>query len=64
VKAFGLLYGYKPITATVVSVGTKDTTSGAITMLTSCFAWLLRLGRWPLRPEAKSRCGLPGLRSV
>jgi hypothetical protein len=21
-------------------------------------------GFWPLRPEAKSRCGLPGLRSV
>jgi 2'-5' RNA ligase len=29
--AFGLLYGYQPITATISSVGIKDTATGAIT---------------------------------
>ena len=33
-KAFGLLAGYQPITAEVTSVGIKDTTTGAITLLT------------------------------
>jgi hypothetical protein len=33
--AFGLLYGYEPITATVTSVGIKDTATGAITPLTA-----------------------------
>jgi len=33
-KAFGLLYGYVPITTTVASIGIKDTVTGAITLLT------------------------------
>jgi 2'-5' RNA ligase len=32
--AFGLVYGYEPITATIASAGIKDTTTGAITVLT------------------------------
>jgi hypothetical protein len=34
-KAFGLLYGYQPIAATVTSTGIKDTATGTITMLTA-----------------------------
>jgi len=30
--AFGLVYGYEPVTATVASAGIKDTTTGAIAM--------------------------------
>jgi len=33
--AFGLLFGYEPITATVASVGIKDTATGTITPLTA-----------------------------
>jgi 2'-5' RNA ligase len=33
-KAFGLLQGYEPITATVGQAGIKDTATGAITLLT------------------------------
>jgi 2'-5' RNA ligase len=33
-KAFGLLYGYEPIAATVTATGIKDTATGSITMLT------------------------------
>jgi 2'-5' RNA ligase len=33
-QAFGLLAGYRPITATVTSAGIKDTATGAITLLT------------------------------
>jgi hypothetical protein len=32
--AFGLLYGYEPITATVAAVGIKDTATGAVAPLT------------------------------
>lgn len=34
-QAFGVLYGYEPITATVSAVGIKDTATGSITLLTS-----------------------------
>jgi hypothetical protein len=34
-RAFGLLYEYEQITATVTAVGTKDTATGEITLLTS-----------------------------
>jgi hypothetical protein len=30
-----LLHGYQPITATVTSAGITDTTTGAVTLLTS-----------------------------
>lgn len=33
-KAFGLLLGYEPITATVSATGIKDTATGSITLLT------------------------------
>ena len=33
--AFGLLYGYEPITATVASAGIKDTRTGEVTLLTA-----------------------------
>jgi 2'-5' RNA ligase len=33
-KAFGLLFGYEPITATVSATGIKDTATGSITLLT------------------------------
>lgn len=33
-RAFGLLAGYRPITAAVTSAGVKDTATGAITSLT------------------------------
>jgi 2'-5' RNA ligase len=33
--AFGLLYGYEPITATVSAVGIKDTVTGSIMLLTA-----------------------------
>jgi hypothetical protein len=33
-RAFALLAGYRPITATVTSAGLKDTATGAITLLT------------------------------
>jgi hypothetical protein len=32
--AFGLLYRHEPATATVTATGIKDTTTGAITLLT------------------------------
>jgi 2'-5' RNA ligase len=34
VKAFGLLFGYEPIAATVSATGIKDTATGSITLLT------------------------------
>ncbi len=34
-RAFGLLAGYQPVSATVTSVGVKDTATGAITLLTA-----------------------------
>lgn len=34
-QAFGLLYGYEPITATVSAAGIKDTATGSITLLTA-----------------------------
>jgi 2'-5' RNA ligase len=33
-KAFGLLFGYKPIAVTVSATGIKDTATGSITLLT------------------------------
>jgi hypothetical protein len=32
-RAFGLLYGYEPIAATVTATGIKDTTTGAVTLV-------------------------------
>jgi hypothetical protein len=34
-QAFGLLYGYEPITATISGAGIKDTVTGSITLLTA-----------------------------
>jgi hypothetical protein len=33
-RAFALLYGYEPITATVTATGIKDTMTGAMTLVT------------------------------